>query len=235
VIAFITLTNSGYVDYTLNCLRSLENISTKINLCCYCIGNDGHEALNKKGYKSILIDDEANSNFQQFREGNWSNIVIKKFDIIYANLLTNDYVLYTDGDVVYENNNFISYLLENIASNDVLIQNDALRDDWRFGNADHLCSGFMFIKSNARTLDLFNPRRVEDKKDEKGWGDQIYINEIKNRLKVKKLPLSLFPNGQFFYKNFANINPYLIHFNWVVGHDKKTKMEQFSKWYLKAH
>ena len=28
-ISFITLTNSGYIDYTLNCLQSLKNINMK--------------------------------------------------------------------------------------------------------------------------------------------------------------------------------------------------------------
>ena len=37
-IAFITLTNTGYIDYTLNCLQSLKNINMKKQLKVYCIG-----------------------------------------------------------------------------------------------------------------------------------------------------------------------------------------------------
>jgi hypothetical protein len=228
MIAFITLTNTGYVDYTLNCLKSLENIAAPINLVCFCIGKEGYNCLTEKGYECILIDDENNSNFQQYRQGNWSNITIKKFDIIYENLLLNEYVLFTDGDIVFENNNFINYLLENIGDNDILVQNDTLDDN----NSTNLCSGFIFIKSNAKTLHLFNPTKMQVNKNEKGWGDQIYINKIKDKLKFKMLPLELFPNGQYFYNNVDQITPYLIHFNWIIGHDKKAKMTKFSKWYL---
>jgi hypothetical protein len=46
------------------------------------------------------------------------------------------------------------------------------------------------------------------------------------------LPIELFPNGKYYYNNSANINPYLIHFNWIVGDEKKEKMRTYDKWYL---
>ena len=45
-IAFITLTNNGYIEYTENCLKSLEKINSNVNLKCYCIGKKGYEYLN---------------------------------------------------------------------------------------------------------------------------------------------------------------------------------------------
>ena len=36
----------------------------------------------------------------------------------------------------------------------MVIQNDTLTDD----NHSNLCSGFMFIKSNEKSIDLFNPK-----------------------------------------------------------------------------
>jgi hypothetical protein len=230
MIKFITLTNTGYIDYTLNCLKTLENIQSNINMNCYCIGRDGYNELRNKGYTCELIDEEENSNFQTFRNGNWSNITYNKFKIIYNNLLTNSYVLFSDGDIVYENSDFLEYLLSNIGDNDMLIQNDSPHNN---DNDDtQLCSGFMFIKSNPKTLLLFNPNRMKHKKNEIGWDDQVYINKIKHKIKYTKLPLHLFPNGKYYYKNYTNINPYIIHFNWIIGHEKKEKMQFFNKWYL---
>lgn len=221
-IMFITLTNNGYIDYTLNCLKSLESINSDISLNCYCIGKDSFNKLQEKGYKCILIDDEVNTNFQTFRTGNWSNITYKKFQIIYENLLKYEYVCFTDGDIVFQKP-FFDYLLDNIGENDLLCQRDG---------DDIICSGFMFIKSNPNTIEIFNPLKMKDKEFNIGWDDQIYINEIKNQLKYKLLPLDLFPNGQYFYKNYNTINPYLIHFNWVVGHIKKQKMQEHNKWFI---
>jgi hypothetical protein len=90
----------------------------------------------------------------------------------------------------------------------------------------------MFIKSNNLTLELFNPINVEKYINKKGWYDQIYINQIKHKLKYKKLPFKLFPTGNYYYNNFNNINPYIIHFNWIVGHKKKEKMILHNKWFI---
>ena len=224
--AFITLTNSGYINYTLNCLKSLEKINTKINLQCYCIGVDGYNNLKNNGYECNLIDDEINSTFQTFRKDNWSNITYYKFEIIYENLLNYEYVCITDGDIVYENNCFIDFLLQNIEKNDMLIQSEGLEHQ-------DLCSGFMFIKSNETTRLIFDPKNVEKYKNILKWDDQVYINNIRHKLKYKRLPLSLFPTGKYYYNYSNNIKPYLIHFNWIEGHEKKQRMIKYNKWYIK--
>ena len=224
-IAFITLTNTGYIDYTLNCLQSLKNINIKKQLNIYCIGETGHSILKKNGFLCELINDEKAENFEEFRTNNWSHVTYYKFKIIYENLLNNEYVCITDGDIVYENKYIFNYLLNNIKDNDLLIQSEGIYHD-------DLCSGFMFIKSNENTISLFNPENVKKYKDTKGWDDQIYINCIKYNLKFIKLPLHLFPTGKHYYEYNTHIQPYLIHFNWVIGNEKKNKMEHYNKWYI---
>ena len=226
--AFITLTNTGYIDYTLNCLASLDRIKSDIDLHCYCIGKEGYEILTSNGHLCTLIDEEINSNFQQYRSGNWSNIVHNKFCIIHENLQKFKYVCIIDGDIVLENKDFLPYLYASSDGYDILIQNDTMLNE----NNTNLCSGFMFIVSNASTIELFDPKHVEQYKDTVGWGDQKYINEIKDKLIYKILPLELFPNGQYYYANATTITPYIIHFNWVKGHEKKTKMQEYNRWYI---
>ena len=223
-ISFITLTNTGYIDYTLNCLQSLKNINLKKQLKVYCIGEEGYRILNKNNVMCELIDsnDEDIINFQTYKNNKWANITYYKFEIIYNNLLNNEYVCITDGDIVYENNQIFDYLLIHIEDNDLLIQSEGIY------NFD-LCSGFMFIKSNETTISLFNPKNIKIYKD---WDDQMYINSIKHKLKFKKLPVQLFPTGQYYYDYNNKICPYLIHFNFVVGHEKERKMIYYNKWYV---
>ena len=237
-MAFITLTNSGYIELTLNCLESLKKINFDKPLHCYCIGKQGFDILESKGYKATLIDDEQNSNLQSFRKGNWSNITHQKFAIIYENLLKHPFVCFTDGDIVFQNPGVYNYLIQNIGDHDMLIQNDTLIDTSKY----ELCSGFMFIKSNENTLSIFNPANTEQFKNTVGWDDQVYINSVKDKIKFKTLPLDLFPNGRYYYKKTAGHilrflkltkDPYLIHFNWLVGgHTKKQKMIECRKWFL---
>ena len=223
-ISFITLTNSGYIDYTLNCLQSLKNINMTKQLKVYCIGKKGYSILKNNDFLCELMDsnDEDIINFQTYKNNKWSNITYCKFEIIYNNLLNNEYVCITDGDIVYENNQLFDYLLSNIEDNDLLIQSEGIYNI-------ELCSGFMFIKSNEHTISLFNPKNI---KIDKGWDDQLYINSIKYKLKFKQLPLQLFPTGQYYYEYNKNIYPYLIHFNFLVGHEKEKKMRYYNKWYV---
>ena len=228
-IKFITLTNNGYIDYTLNCLKSLEMINFSTNpLNCYVIGEEAHNILQLNEYNSFLLESNNidDTKFTKFRKANWHNITKRKFEIIYNALLENQFVCFTDGDIVFENKDFMKYCLDHIKDNDFLIQNDTLSNK----NHKNLCSGFMFIKSNQKTLEFFNPINVE-KDVKEGWGDQKYINKIKSKLNYHLLPLELFPNGKYYYKNYDKIKPMMIHFNWVIGHEKKEKMIKYNKWF----
>lgn len=228
-VKFITLTNSGYVSFTQNCYKSLEKLEFKKQLDSYCIGRLGCDLLRSQGYSCELIDNESNSNIQQFRSGNWGNIVINKFKIINENLRKYKYVCITDGDIVFEDNRFLEYCLEHIGDQDLLIQNDAQEDS----NHTNLCSGFMFIRSNDLTIKLFDAERASISRGlyEK-WGDQIYVNEIKGRLAYEMLPLNLFPNGLYYRTHHTKLKPYMIHFNYLFHYEKQSNMERAGKWYL---
>lgn len=227
-IEFITLTNTGYIPYTLNCLESLTRIGCDILPHCYCVGKDGYEILKKKEYESTLIDDEQHSNFKKFKRGNWSSITLKKIDIIYENLLKHDFVCITDGDIVYEEKNFMKDLLERIGDNEMLIQSEGLED----GDVSEVCTGFILIKSTDNMKDIFNPTHIENYKGNIDWNDQSYINGKLDKIKYKKLPLELYPNGRYYKKNKDTIKPNMIHFNWIIGHDKRDKMIEYGKWYV---
>ncbi len=237
-VNFVTLTNNGYLDYTLNCLKSLELIDFQKPLHCYAIDQECHNILQLKGYNSTCLKlTNVSSKFEIWDSKNIPKIYFQKFTIIYKNLLENKFVCFTDGDIVFLDKKFMNYCLDYIQDNDMVIQNDSL------SNNDHtnLCSGFMFIKSNKKTIDLFNPKNVEEDVKDK-WGDQIHVNKIKSKLKYRTLPLHLFPNGRYYYQSknplhFVNLifncKPMMIHFNWVIGHEKRNKMKKYNKWYLR--
>lgn len=231
-IAFITLTNNGYIDYTLNCLKSLEQINSPVLPVCYCVGEEAYKTLHDKGYECVLLADSPNGNitdFHEFKSKLWNIIMFKKLEIIHTNLLKYKYVLYTDGDIIFENPDFFKYIIDNINSFDLLIQNDM---DVDISNKQ-LCAGFFCIASNQRTLKLFNPKSIISKAiNNINWDDQTYINSIKSKLKFAKLPLDLFPNGRYYYLNSDKLTPMMVHFNWVKGHVKKAKMQEHGKWYL---
>ena len=82
-------------------------------------------------------------------------------------LLTKEYVLYTDGDIVFNNSYVIKYLIENIKDKDILFQK-------KCNNILKLCSGFMFIRAKERTKDLFNTQNININEF---IADEKYINQ----------------------------------------------------------
>ncbi len=223
-VKFITLTNNGYTDLTLNAIESLKRLNMDIE--CYCIGDKCYSIINSNNVKCHKINNKV-TEFQRFRTGDWSKITIEKLNIVYDNLHNNKYVCIADGDIVFENSNFLKYCLDNIDNNDIIIQSDTLDDN----DDSNYCSGFMFIKSNEKTLNFFNPNMTKQHIGVTVWDDQGYVNTQRDLIKIKTLPLELYPNGMYYYK-YKPLKPYIIHFNWCAGDKKKSNMKKLKKWYL---
>jgi hypothetical protein len=223
-IAFITLTNNGYLEYTKNLIKSLEKINVN-NLKVYCNDDKCFNNLDYENkFKIIHTDDEEIEDFHTFRSGEeWAKIMFQKFRIIHRELLKNDYVLFTDGDIIFKDKRFLQDLLNRIDDNDLLIQNDKQNDN----DDSELCAGFQFIKSNEKTLDFYNPEKVSLKE----FGcDQPYINKYKNKLIYEKLPLRKYPNGLYYQTHKKN--SYMIHYNYLIGHSKKEMMIKDNHWFI---
>ena len=103
-LAFITLTNNGYKEMTKNCLISLKKIGINY-LKVFCIDQESYDYLSPNFNFIYLLDidkEEVESELINYRVGNWSKVVHK--NLIYdKELQNNDYVLFTDGDIVRKN------------------------------------------------------------------------------------------------------------------------------------
>jgi hypothetical protein len=231
-IKFITLTNTGYIDYTLNCLESLNRIKSSFIPHSYCVGEEAYNILKNKGYDCTLINnDETVQKFQTFGYRNFHDITYYKFPIIYENLQKYDYVCFTDGDIVYENNTFMDYLINNIEDNDLIVQSEG-------HHSGDVCTGFMLIKSNEKMIQLYDCVSEEGKKKYMECAfdnnDQSYFNKfVKPYCSFQALSLRKYPNGNAFYKDTTRRETaVLVHFNWVKGHLKMAKMKEHRMWLL---
>jgi hypothetical protein len=210
-------------------LKSLEQSKEEIPLQVFCLGKDGVAILESHSIPSKLLDIERLGGFHTFDSKTFIDAVFQKFVIIHAALKTHDFVLFTDGDIVYERAGVIEYLKTNIADNDLLIQNDGTTD----AEQRNLCTGFMFIRSSPLTLSMFDPVKQGSVYTSMHGNDQVFFNRfIKPALKYKSLPLNLFPTGFYYYKFYKTLTPFIIHFNWVIGHEKRRKMIEHGKWYI---
>lgn len=227
-----TLTNSGYLLYTLNMLKSLKQFDLDKKVLIVCIDRPGAESLTKRGYNVICVDD-VYGKFSPWNSTEYVKICYLKLELIYRILSLQKNVLLIDGDIVFRKNpmdDIITWSKDTI--NDVLIQNDSLENK----NTKNMCTGYMFIKSSDRLITLYDviseAGRNKYLKCAFNNNDQTYFNVyVKPRCIFSALPLEKYPNGKMFYDN-PKLDPVLVHFNWVHGHVKMVKMKEHKMWLL---
>jgi len=225
-ISFITYTNYGYLHYTKNLILSLEKCNFPLPLKVYCIDQKSFDELQEWNQKITLemLNDETNTNesLVGYKKKGWNTMILSKLKCIHKELLTNPYVLYTDSDIIFENNYSLQYLMDNIKNYDMSIQKT---------NSGILCCGFMLLRSNDSMKNLFDWTKINLRKF---TCDQDYINDNKDKFNYNFINRDFFPTEYYYYVNYTEYSPdfMIFHFNCKSGDKKKERMINMNKWYL---
>jgi hypothetical protein len=231
-----TVTNYGYLLYTLNMLKSLKQFDLDKKVFIVCIDKKSFNYLQKQGYNVFCIDDKELGKFCPWNTKGYDRICYLKLELIYKILSLNKNILLIDGDIVFTKNPLPD--IKNWCDNNdynVWIQNDSLENN----NTNNLCTGYLYIKTNKQIIKLYDC--ISDKGKEQYLecafdnNDQSYFNKfVKPFIKFKSLDLKVYPNGKMFYNNFEKIQDItiLVHFNWIKGHLKMAKMKEHKLWLL---
>jgi hypothetical protein len=232
-----TMTNYGYILYTLNMLKSLRQFGLDKKVLIVCIDRKSANIFKKLGYNFVCIDDNEFSKFSPWNTKGYHRICYLKLELIYRILTLNKNILLIDGDIVFLRDPQLDIKCWIKERNvDVHIQNDSLE------NNDHtnLCTGYMLIKSNDKMKELYDCISEEGKKKYLECAfdnnDQSYFNKfVKPFCSFQAIPLIKYPNGHFFYNNTNSKEiAILVHFNWIHGHLKMVKMKEYKLWFLTA-
>lgn len=231
-----TLTNYGYLFYTVNMLKSLAPFGLDKKVFIGCMDKKGCAVLQQLGYHAFCLEEPQLESFCPWNSKGYDKICYFKLELIYRLLSLQKNVLLVDGDIVFRKNpleDMREWWKDTIY--DVWIQNDAQED----GNTKNMCTGYMFIKSNDRLIELYDC--VSEKGKQKyatcafDNNDQTYFNKyVKKGCMMKALPLHQYPNGKMYYDHKTTIesSAVLIHFNWVQGHIKMAKIKEHKMWLL---
>ena len=125
-IALVTISNMGYVDYTINAMATLRiNCGMPCLLRTVCADSGclsklqaSSEVAECPETVSLLTTDfdkddlkgSSLSNFSNYRTSGFNAITRYKFVVIYDFLLTHEFVLFADGDIAFLRPDFIDYL-----------------------------------------------------------------------------------------------------------------------------
>jgi len=230
-----TVTNYGYRLYTLNMLKSLAPFGLDRSVLILCLDKKSANWFTEKGYHVITTTD-TNERFCAWNTKGYDRICYVKLEWIFRILSLNMNILLIDGDIVFRKNPFDD--LQKWEENDQFdgwIQNDSQDDR----NTDNLCTGYIFIRTNPKMIQLYDCVSDEGKQKYQTCAfdnnDQTYFNRfVKPYSRFQPLTLDQYPNGKMYYENTDRINKtaIMVHFNWVQGHIKMIKMKLYKMWLL---
>lgn len=231
-----TVTNRGYLLYTLNMLKSLEPFGLDKKVLLVCLDTKGAAILRKRGYQVYCVEENELGTFCPWNTKGYDRICYLKLELIYRILSLHTNVLLVDGDIVFRSNPLHDLTTwQQDTTYDVWVQNDSQQNE----NTKNMCTGYLYIKSSDRLCQLYD---CVSEKGQKKYetcafdnNDQTYFNQyVKPECKMNALPLEHYPNGKMFYENVDQLKKtaVLVHFNWIKGHLKMAKMKEHQMWLL---
>jgi len=248
-LIWITIINHGYIEYTKNFLISMDLLKINFKLIVYCIDDASYEELKSHNncicIKADFLKYNLPSDLKVWMNIDYKRITFAKLDaILYT--LKNTYDLgienvgYIDTDIVLFSDPTQKIL--DIMNENKNINIFAQCDEGYFKqctnplNCRNMCSGVIVFRNNKELYNIFN---YEDKDVFAHLGDQSYLQSVLNNRKIPFLtmPRNMFPNGSYYcdLKNkeieFEESN-ILIHFNYMVGHEKKQSMKLQRLWFI---
>lgn len=233
-----TVTNYGYRLYTLNMLKSLAPFGLDRSVLILCLDRSSAEWFTKRDYRVITANDihATHERFCAWNTKGYDRICYLKLEWIFRILSLDMNILLIDGDIVFRKNPIGD--LQKWESDDRFdgwIQNDSQDDR----NTDNLCTGYLFIHSNPKMIQLYDCVSEEGKRKYQTCAfdnnDQTYFNTfVKPFSRFQPLRLDHYPNGKMYYENTDRINEtaIMVHFNWVHGHMKMVNMKRYKMWNL---
>jgi hypothetical protein len=232
----VTITNSGYMLYTLNMLKSLVPYGWDRKVLVVCMDHDASQRIRERGNISVVVEEQKLDRFCSWNTKGYEEICYWKLATIYRLLSMNKNVILVDGDIVFRRDpspDWRQWWSDRVY--DVWIQNDSQLDR----DTTNMCTGYMMIRSTPQMITVYDciSEQGRRKYDECIFdnNDQTYFNRyVKPSCRFLPLLLEHYPNGKMYTENKSKIDGkcILVHFNWIKGHFKLITMKQNGMWLL---
>lgn len=234
----ITFINAGYFDYIYNLSINLRRIDVPWKLCVVCTDEEALALCQSKNIGAVYFNANKTKKddldkISSYSDSNWNAIMFMKLEVVQWITRHPEVkkVTYMDGDIhVYRD--FVPYLKTlSVPPNELIIQSDYGEPDITQYHHRVLCGGFFHFAKGDRVAKVFE-YEISDINKYKVNADQDHIiHQVhKYGIHVHQLRRDWFPNGVFY--NSLPPDPYIYHYNWMVGSAKKDNMNARGHWYL---
>ena len=238
-----TLTSNGYKYFTLNLLEHLKRVGVPWKLCILCADRGAYDFFRGQNVPTVRVPNpiDTGSNISPFGTVNFQKLNRMKLDLLaeFCAYPEIQHGIYMDGDIaVY--NDLVPDVVSRLTEVPIMFQCDENGIDDCIGArciCPHACTGFIGWKYGiSPSLFKVVPGTLA------AWRaqpeDQVFVN---TRLReegtaFKTFPRDLYPNGKFSSLYRAD-SPnkkvgMILHYNHLVGMDKKRRMLQNRDWLL---
>jgi len=235
-----TMTTNGYKYITYNLYESLKKAKVPWKLMIICVDKESQSFL--KGMNvpcvflkmnSTVISGTLPSPFGSENFMSYNKIKLDLMEKIRKEVPAEiKYITYMDGDIVVFKD-FMPYIKEqfDLSNNLLLFQNDDLYN--KPNTRANGCTGFFCFKVQPLEKSPFLIDNISLWKEVRE--DQVWVNNklIEYNIPFDYLKRELFPNGVYIKdERWKNLDPYLIHYNYIVGNTKVSLMKKNKHWYL---
>ena len=247
-MVWITIINSGYVDYTKNFLKSMLVHKCPFTLVVYCLDKESIDSLSTCA-NAVCIDASEfllcnfNKSLTRWGEATYKQIVFAKLDAMrhaldLCKIHKIDYTGYIDMDIIVfkDPTPIICEAMLNNPTASVIHQCDSHNQTCNNPEAcREMCSGVIAFRTATTPSTIFHYTQNDIHRH---MGDQDYlIKRIDNAGLIRRsISKYVYLNGVF--PNVKTDNPLvlpatavLLHFNFMFGSDKQRNMKRKNMWY----
>ncbi len=241
-----TVTSDGYKYYSWNLYKMIQVLKLPWKLCILCLDKESHDFLTRIAQipsRQYLMAGEKIFHKQPVMFGSSPFKRMNRMKLKALQELSQrtdiDRLIYIDSDIaVFQD--FVPYFKDFLQTEPLLFQCDENSENSyvcsKPSACTNPCTGVIGMLLNTETRPRFRELfQIESESWKTAITDQDYIaNRLQSlSLTFSTLPRGLFPNGIFIAKNrYKESNPFLLHFNYMVGNMKKKLMIEKECWAL---
>jgi hypothetical protein len=233
---FITLINPGYIPYCINFLKSMEKAGCKWPLYAYCTDFTSMYPALQSYFGVLCLDAKSflrkslSNDITLYDTLEYKDIVFAKLDAIrYSLSVFKDVVVYLDTDAVLlkDPKFYLKNLVKTVAANVFCQCDEGASECTNVNDCPSVGTGIIMACPVQKVIDLC---RYENDDVKRFPSDQHYLEwrMTQDSINFQTMPKRFFPNGCVRHKFFESA--YWVHYNWMIGNEKKLAMEKDGVW-----
>lgn len=240
-----TVTSDGYKYLTWNLQLFFQQVKPTVPLCILCLDKESYDFFNRIAFLPSRLFLMDGPRFEHKQPALFGTTPFKRLTRMKLKALQElsqrpeiDRLVYIDSDIALFKDPLPAFL-DCWSTSPLWFQCDeANHSQYTCSNVDkcsNACTGVIGMLLTEETRPLYKKLYAIEEDWKAATTDQDYVNHRLAKLNIpyKTLSREKFPNGIFLSDNrYKEGDPVLVHFNQIVGMDKKRFMKKKDCWLL---